>query len=601
MVKTNSILTIDVGADSLKLAEFSVDAAGGLVLDAFAFRKLEDSVGRDNDFSGPSSDRFKAEVFRQALVSAMNEGNFQSKSVRLSLSAGSAFLRLNKLPEILGNRETISKVVEYEAQQAVPCAMSEVEWDYQLVHHEWQETVEETGEDGKVEEVKVDRDEYEALFVAIKHDQISLYTNIIEEVGLEVLSVTVAPVALFNAARVTQLAEDNGCTIMLNIGGACSTLVISDGNRVFLRSIPTAGNVVTAQIAKEFGVTNEEAEELKRRHGFVSLGGAYDEPESEMAGTVSKIVRNVMTRLHGEVSRSINVWRSQYGGNQPVRIMLSGGASVMPGVTEFFQEKLRMPVEYLNTFGAISVGENVDKASLQSAASSFQELIGLALEDVIDCPVKISLLPREIRKQMQFERQKPYFLIAACVLILCFAIFGFGMARLADYSRAKVKGVEKSLKIAERVQRQVSGLMDECDKYKGGYEQAVKVLESRSAWTDILNDLQNMAPDMMWFSAIEGVSLDDNGNDSQKIDSVAKEKRLENIAAVREINAIKITGYTVIHKKNGYGYSDFQKKLENSGRFSEVKSVENFNASELGGVNMTKFVCVAKLKEPMKK
>ena len=72
-------------------------------------------------------------------------------------------------------------------------------------------------------------------------------------------------------------------------------------------------------------------------------------------------------------------------------------------------------------------------------------------------------------------------------------------------------------------------------------------------------------------------------------------------SAVREINAIKITGYTVIHKKNGYGYSDFQKKLENSGRFSEVKSVENFNASELGGVNMTKFVCVAKLKEPMKK
>lgn len=65
-----------------------------------------------------------------------------------------------------------------------------------------------------------------------------------------------------------------------------------------------------------------------------------------------------MTRLHGEVSRSINVWRSQHGGHQPSRILLSGGGSTMLYITDFFNEKLRLPVEYLNTFGAITIDDS---------------------------------------------------------------------------------------------------------------------------------------------------------------------------------------------------------------------------------------------------
>ena len=232
--------------------------------------------------------------------------------------------------------------------------MSEVELDYQLIHHKWVETVEEPDDSGKISEVEVDREEYEALFAAVRREQITMYTDVIEDSGFEIDSVTIAPVALFNAAKVTQLADFDECSIILNIGAGSSSLIISDQERLFIRSIPTAADAITAQIAREFDVSMTEAEELKRRHGFVSLGGAYDDPESEMAATISKIARNIMTRLHGEISRSINVWRAQYGGRQPKKLLLSGGGSVMPCVTDFFQEKLRIPVEYLNTFGAIA-------------------------------------------------------------------------------------------------------------------------------------------------------------------------------------------------------------------------------------------------------
>ena len=76
----------------------------------------------------------------------------------------------------------------------------------------------------------------------------------------------------------------------------------------------------------------------------MALGGAYEEPDSQVAATISKIARNVMTRLHGEINRSINVWRSQHGGNRPGRMLLCGGSSIIPYSQHFFNEKLHIPV-----------------------------------------------------------------------------------------------------------------------------------------------------------------------------------------------------------------------------------------------------------------
>ena len=47
--------------------------------------------------------------------------------------------------------------------------------------------------------------------------------------------------------------------------------------------------------------------------------------------TVKKIARGVMTRLHAEVTRTINFYRSQQGGNAPSRVLASRAeARAMP-------------------------------------------------------------------------------------------------------------------------------------------------------------------------------------------------------------------------------------------------------------------------------
>jgi Tfp pilus assembly PilM family ATPase len=53
------------------------------------------------------------------------------------------------------------------------------------------------------------------------------------------------------------------------------------------------------------------------------------EGTSEAAAHIAKIIRNVMSRLHGEISRSINIYRSTQGGSTPTTIYLTGGSSIL--------------------------------------------------------------------------------------------------------------------------------------------------------------------------------------------------------------------------------------------------------------------------------
>jgi type IV pilus assembly protein PilM len=625
MAKENRVLTIDVGGDNLKMAEFSFLPGGGIVLTGFAFRRFD---SRDESEDAPSF----AQVYGEMLI----ENNFTARGVRLSLAAQNSFQRLSKLPPMLGSGSSISKVVEYEARQTVPYLMSEVEWGYQLIHHQWQESTTETNEDGTTEEVMVDRSEYEALFVAMKTDEITKYTDVIENSGRKVLSVDIAPVALFNAAKAAQQVGNDECVLLLNIGGSVSSLMIADHNRAFMRSIPIGGNSITAQIAKEFGISAEEAEELKRRHGFVALGGAYEDPESELAATISKIARTIMTRLHGEVSRSINVWRAQHGGSQPTRVLLSGGGSTMLYVTDFFQEKLRCPVSYLNTFGAITIAPEVNKDALQLVAPMFQELIGMSLRSVTQCPIDISLLPRIIRDQRELDRKKPYLFASAAGVVICLCVLAVCVLRLSDFEAQRGSRTEGEVNRTQQVLEGVKALVGELNSAKGEFEEAYNLLKDRNKWAKVMEELQRITPDNMWYVVVEGVGdenpesnpdggaggVDEAGgmatnvgnnpfavenfpitgasglNDSGDGNSTTS-ATTANRQDLREIKRIRLVGYTLeLEQDNQWQLqSELAKKLKDSELFApEWKITVN---RQIG--NMSGFEIFLQLKEPIRK
>ncbi len=411
MIKGNTVLTIDVGGACLKMAEFSVGINNDSVtLEKYAVKELSAELA-ESDFPA---------AFAEAFNAAMVENQFTARQVRVAFSSMHAFQRLSKLPPLIGNRTRVAQVVEGEAKLTVPYPLDEVLWDYQLIQYTREFQIEaEPDENGELpsEPMTDTVEELEALFVAIKDDLSTAIATTLLDADMEVLSIEVSPTAIYNAARANMFGEET-CDMILDLGGRGSNLIIMDGNRVFTRAIPIGGNTITQQIAKEFNIGFEDAEEMKRKHGFVALGGAYEDSDSEVAATISKIARNVMTRLHGEINRSINAWRSMFNGNRPEALFISGGSSIMPYTPHFLNEKLHLEVSFLNTFPVINISENIDKQVLLEVAHLFPPMIGMAVRHIRTCPVEISLIPKIIRTTRDLQQKKPYFYASAVCALL---------------------------------------------------------------------------------------------------------------------------------------------------------------------------------------
>lgn len=584
MSKIDSILAIDIGACSLKVASFTYPQSGGLILEDFAF----------TEFGGDFQEEEYNSALREALHSTMAENDLESPNVYFSFSGQSAFIRFVKLPPIGEEEGRVKQVVEYEAKQNVPYPIDEVIWDYQLI--------------GNIE----DETEIETMFVVVKNDIIDELTSAIEEIGKEPLLIDVAPTAAYNSARANGIGEDD-CSMILNIGGRCSSLIFIDSGRFFVRTIPIAGFTVTQQISKEFGIPFSDAEELKKKHGFVALGGAYEEPDSEVAATVSKIVRNVMTRLHGEINRSINVYRSQQKGTKPSKLYLAGGSSVMAFTPRFFSEKLKIPVEYFNPFQVVSLSPNIDKEALAEVAHMFSEVIGLGLRHATVCPIEVSLMPSSLKSLHELKLKIPYFYASAASLILCLAVFWWSVNRNEQRSRNMVQMANNVLNHTNNMLNDVNNALDEVSEEDGEYSDAVKLLDNRESWFHILNEVQNLLPYNMWLVKIgpakapadvktntESRPTGFTGFTSMFTQTPTTPQK--NVTVSSDIEWIEIKGHTLKLTEKGEPMEEvFKNNLVKSKFFTdEKKDIRTKFKLGRGNNNLTEFTMTVKLKEAIK-
>lgn len=510
------ILAIDVGADSIKMAQFSYPGAGSIVLEDFEIFEYGSNVDDETELQ---------ESVCQALQLFIRSTRLRAKKAYVCMSPQLIFTKFVKLPPVTDPAQ-LQQIVEFEAKQNLPFTMDEIVWDHQLVNGA-------TSAD------------MEALFVVVKRDLIERITSIIESTGRQTILVDSAPTAGYNAMRMNGIGE-NECAMLLNIGGRCSTLLFVDENRVYVRSIAIAGHYITEQIAKEFNLSYRDAEDMKRRFGFVSLGGAYEEPESEVAATVSKIVRNAMTRLHGEINRSINVYRAQQGGRRPEKLYLAGGSSVLAYTPRFFEEKLRMPVAYLNPFQVVSISPAIDKNSLSDVAHMFSDVIGVGMRGVSACPLEISLMPDSLKKEHVMRARRPYLYASAITLAACFGITYAGLSfqaeRVAQLPRQHAALISETEQLSRSIADAKTTLETKIEEYKA----ATALLSTRSEWTDILNGIQDMMPYNAWV-----VDMNFNLNKTQETVMLGMED--ENTPPERKNPFINLSIYVLCTKSDPTG------------------------------------------------
>jgi len=416
------ILTLDIGSHSLKLAEF-VDVKGGLEMTRYAVGDL----GLD-----PQSDTDRSQYIITTIHDLIRESGCKPGPVQVAISGHTVFSRFVKLPPV--EPEKVYQIIQYEAQQNVPFPMNEVVWDYQLI----------SGNDGDVD----------VMLAAIKSDIIESIADCVQFTGLTPNRVDVAPMALYNAVRYNY---DNlpPCTLVVDIGARSTDLIFIEAGRVFSRSVPVAGNQITQLIMNEFSISFDDAEAMKKAHAYVAFGGAYEGPQSETVDKVSKSVRSMMTRLHQELNRSINFYRSQQGGQQPSLLLLTGGSSVIPYTDTFLREKLNVETDYFNPFNNVAVSEVIPAEQIGAHACEMGQLVGLALREMHTCPIELNLLPPKAEEEKKFKRKQPVFALSAIAFLLTLLAWFFFYVHMTGLTEKILQKIDSRVRELSSVQTQL--------------------------------------------------------------------------------------------------------------------------------------------------
>src|SRR5438477_10141545 len=273
MLTSKSFLAVDFGAANLKIAEFEITDEGGLLLKEYGLR----SLGQEGVEAAWDT------VTQKALQDLLAEKAYGSKNLNLCAPGFHTFWKFVKLPPV--DTSKVTQIIKYEAQKNVPFPLEEVVWDYQILG------TTPTGE-------------LEVLLVAIKADVVDGLFRTADAAGLRVQLVDVSPADICNAFRYNY-GDLDGCTMLLDVGAKTSNLLFFEKGKVYSRGINIGANSITQDFAAESKLKFAEAERLKVEQGFVSLGGAYEEPDNPQQAAISKIARQVMTRLHIQVNQTI--------------------------------------------------------------------------------------------------------------------------------------------------------------------------------------------------------------------------------------------------------------------------------------------------------
>src|ERR1700744_5939649 len=410
MLQTKSFLAVDFGAGSLKLAEFEVNEAGGLRLKQYGIKSL--------GLEGAQENTREATILK-ALQGSISEMGIKAKDCNVCAPGFHVFSKFVKLPPV--EQSKVTQIIQYEAQQNVPFPLSEVVWDYQILG-------------------QAAGGELEVLLVAIKSDIVEGLFRVADAAGLKLQIADVSPAALCNAFKFNY-GDLEDCTMLLDIGAKTSNLLFFEKGKVYSRSINLGANSITQDFANESKLKFDEAEKIKIAEGFVSLGGAYEEPDNPHQAAISKIARQFMTRLHIQVNQTLQFFRGQQGGSAPQRLFLSGGASIMPYTAQFFAEKLNVPVEYFNPFRNVQIDPAVNLEDLSRVAHSLGEVVGLGLRNLANCPIEMNLMPESTLRWQALNQKKPYLVATVFSLVLVTFAIGFLFQDLAASKQAEIDRV----------------------------------------------------------------------------------------------------------------------------------------------------------------
>jgi cell division protein FtsA len=176
----------------------------------------------------------------------------------------------------------------------------------------------------------------------------------VQRVGLEVADMVLEPLA--SSYAVLDDEEKEVGIALIDVGGGTTDLAVFEERTIrHTAVIGIAGKKVTDDIRKGLGILSEQAERLKRDHGYAYVPAVLSNDSVILPGVGGRAPIDIDKRLLAQIIQprmeeifeivALEIKRSGYSKHLSGGAVLTGGGALIKGTSELAREVLGMPVK----------------------------------------------------------------------------------------------------------------------------------------------------------------------------------------------------------------------------------------------------------------
>ncbi len=347
--RAKGVVGLDIGSSAVKLVELR-ERKGEYHLVRLGLEPLSPEAIVDGSIMDSS-------LVVDAIHKLSDETKVKAAQFATSLSGHSVIIKKIQLPRM--SEEELAESIQWEAEQYIPFDINDVRMDYVLL----------SDDDPSQEQMEV-------LLVAVKRDKVNDYQSVISQTGKTPALIDIDVFAIQNAYEINYDLDPIKVVALINMGAGVTNInILARGATVFWRDITFGGNQFSEALQREFNLSFEQAESLKRgepadRYSLAEARPILDAVSEEMAS---------------EIQKTFDFFSATSSEGPVEELVLSGGCSLTPNLLQVLRDRFGVPTELLEPLRRVHYKESeFDRDWLNSIAPRLAVAVGLAIRKIGD-------------------------------------------------------------------------------------------------------------------------------------------------------------------------------------------------------------------------
>lgn len=336
---TAEFFGLDIGSTAVRLVQLRGTGMPKTLI-KYAYVPLEGNIA----MSDSKTDQQKlAEVISQ-LVS---QSKVTTKNVAVGIPSARVFTSVADVDRLPANE--MAKAILLQADSLIPTPVAESKIDWALIG-----------------DSPVDKTKQEILLSSVPNAFVESRLDMLESIGLNVIAFEPDNLAM---ARSLMPLDAVTPQLLLDVGSKTTDLVVSvNGVPHLTRSIPTGVEAIVRSAQQNLNIDEKQAEQFVFKFGL---------SKDKLEGQVFQAVNSTVEILTGEIEKSIKFFQSRYTTAKIDRMIVTGGASVIPEFPLHLANKFTMNVEIGNAWRNVTFSRDRQN-ELLALSNQFGVAVGLA-------------------------------------------------------------------------------------------------------------------------------------------------------------------------------------------------------------------------------